>query len=128
MAAVTWPVLHFISPVKIKREVYILHHEHPQDTAEVNRGHVNTHTGREINLPASKGPRVRHPNVKKTAADCLNITSIANIGQVLLTDMNAVKSRVHLTLFHLWAMTGFHFPFSGELRHRSASVVCQKSP
>jgi len=105
-ASIAWPVLHFISPVKIQREVYIHHHEHPQDIAEVNKGCVNMDTVRGSNLSVSEWPRIRHPNVKETAPDCLSVSSIANIGRVLLIDMNAVNRHVHLTLFDSWAVRG----------------------
>lgn len=84
--------------------MYIHHHEHPQDIAEVNKGHVNTHTGKGISLSSAEQPRIRNPNVKKTATGSLNVTSTANIRRVLLTDMNAVNSHVHLNLFGSWAL------------------------
>lgn len=108
-AAVAWTILHFILPVKTKRKVDIHHHEHPQDIAEVNKENVNMHTGRGINLSVAEQPPIRQPNAKKTDPDCLNVTNIANIGKVLLTDMNAVDSHIHLNLFDSWAMMGSIF-------------------
>lgn len=103
--SVAWPILHFISPVK----VYIHPPEHPQGTAEVNKGHVNMHACRQINLSATEQPRIKHSNVKKTAPDHLNVTSIASTRIILLTDVNAVNSHVYLNLFDSWVMRGSIF-------------------
>lgn len=67
-----------------------------QITAEFNKGPMSMYNSRGTYLSATECSRIRHPHVKKTDPYCLNITSTDNFGEILLTDVNTVKSCAHL--------------------------------